>query len=405
MTCSGKILRGNCFEVLDTLPSNHYHCCITSPPYWKKRIYPCEPCNFNGWIGVLGDEPTIEQFVKNLVLICEKVKRVLRNDGVFWLNLGDSYAQEGKRNSENEQNKNKERAKDKNYPTGAYSGSPGWERAVGTVGGSVRRKSLVLVPERVAIALQEAGWIIRSRCIWFKRNSLSESATDRPSPDFEHVWMLTKSENYFYNREAVKKQPKTDDPEEYCGYLKTTWDITTQPSASQHTSSFPDKIAEWPILLSTADYCCVECGLPYIADIEIGTPNLEAQRRMGGRKEDGSYEGQEQKKYKTLGAQEPSKTKSRILKSLTNKSVTGWFSICICSVCGQKPAPCRVIDIFSGSGTTGFNAIKNNRSYTGIELDPISADVSEFQIQCALEGLSRLETNRLIKEVWPRNVN
>lgn len=431
----GEILFGNCFEVLDTLPAKHFHCSVTSPPYWRARNYPCPASVFHysdtcllkqphlvdipenwdldgfcklkcgAWRGVLGMEPTIDQYIKNLVMVMEKIKCVMRDDGVCWINIGDQYAQDGKRNTEFEQVKNKERVKDKKYATGAFSGSRGWDRASGTAGGVIKKKSLTLAPERLAIALQEAGWIIRSRVLWLKSNALSQSAPDRPSPDYEHVWMLTKGPDYFYNREAVRKPGKEgDDPDKYKGYLKTTWDIHTQPSASQHSSTYPDELCRRAILLSTADKCCSECGAPYQPVIEKGEADLDAQRRMGGRASDGGYDGTEQKAYSKLRAQEPSKTKARILQSLVKKEVVDWINGCECGFLELRTpvsVPCRVLDPFAGVGTSVYVAVSEGRDATGIELDPESFQVGVLQASCAEAGLDRKEVNRMIRECWP----
>jgi DNA modification methylase len=433
----GRVIPGNCFEVIDQFPDQHFHCIVTSPPYWRARNYQCEPfvfsndakCNHafrrgedhcihcDGWHGILGMEPTIKLFIKNLMILCRKMKRVLRDDGVLWINIGDVYAQGGKRNTDSEQEKNKLRSKEKNYATSAFSGSRGWDRAAGTAGGVIREKSLTLGPERLAIALQEDGWIVRSR-LWVKPNALSQSAADRPSPDYEHLWMLTKDPDYFYNREAVRKPARLGQTEEdYKGYLKTTWaldyledlwEITTQASVSHHSSTFPDELPRRCILLSTADMCCAKCGAPYEPLIEKGKLDLVAAVRMGGRKKDGGYDGVEQKDYKKLRAQEPSKTKARIIASLVKKNVVGWEKWCSCvfdrlEIESDEPTtvPCRVLDPFAGVGTTCYVGISEGRDCTGIELDPESFQVASFQVECAEAGLERKETNRLIKEIWP----
>lgn len=171
-------------EQLRTLPSESVQCCVTSPPYWGLRDY--------GVAGQLGLEKTPQEFVAKLTEIFEEVRRVLKIDGTCWVNLGDSYANDSK-----------------------WGGSTGGKHVAGLRGNSgigrqkvttgLKSKDLCGMPWRVAFALQESGWYLRSDIIWHKPNPMPESVTDRPTKAHEYIFLLSKSERYFYDADAIKE--------------------------------------------------------------------------------------------------------------------------------------------------------------------------------------------------------
>jgi DNA modification methylase len=162
---------GDCRAVMAELEPESVHCVVTSPPYWGLRDY--------GVPGQLGLEPTPEEYVANMVGVFREVRRVLRDDGTVWLNLGDSYATgAGKASS----------------PGGGRMPLPG-----------LKPKDLVGIPWRVAFALQADGWYLRSDIIWAKPNPMPESVTDRPTKAHEYLFLLTKSARYHYDAEAVRE--------------------------------------------------------------------------------------------------------------------------------------------------------------------------------------------------------
>ncbi len=173
-----KILVGDCRETLKTLADKSVHCCVTSPPYWGLRDY--------GHDGQIGLEQSPEQFVAELVAVFREVHRVLRDDGTCWVNLGDSYARCGGTDRKPSETAIKNR--DQKAPEG------------------LKPKDLVGIPWRVAFALQAEGWYLRSDIIWHKPNPMPESVTDRPTKAHEYIFLLTKSERYFYDAEAIKEQ-------------------------------------------------------------------------------------------------------------------------------------------------------------------------------------------------------
>jgi DNA modification methylase len=166
-------------------------CVVTSPPYWGLRDY--------GVTGQIGLERTPQEYVASIVAVMREVWRVLRDDGVLWLNIGDSYAGGGNYRGIND---NTLSAKQR-----SNRGSHGLPQSVGNiVPNGLKPKDLVGIPWRVAFALQEAGWYLRSDIIWHKPNPMPESVTDRPTKAHEYIFLLAKSERYYYDAEAIKEE-------------------------------------------------------------------------------------------------------------------------------------------------------------------------------------------------------
>jgi DNA modification methylase len=180
-----EFLQGDCIEVLRTLPDSSVHCCVTSPPYWGLRDY--------GHDGQIGLESTPEAYVARMVEVFREVRRVLREDGTCWVNLGDSY--NNFRVSMNGQTVHK----------GEQRGKPPGRRAVDN---TLKEKDLVGIPWRVAFALQADGWWLRQDIIWHKPNPMPESVRDRCTKAHEYVFLLTKSARYFYDADAVSEPAK-----------------------------------------------------------------------------------------------------------------------------------------------------------------------------------------------------
>ncbi|MDD5501766.1 MAG: site-specific DNA-methyltransferase [Candidatus Omnitrophica bacterium] len=182
-----KIYQGNTLDVLKTWPDEFVQCCVTSPPYWNLRDY--------GIDGQIGLEPYPEEYVMKMVEVFSEVKRVLRNDGTLWLNIGDSYAGGGRGfGYGGKQDTNK--------------GCDGMPKSIVPQG--LKPKDLCEIPSDVVRALRHDGWYLRSRIPWIKRTAMPESAKDRPTNAIEYVFLLSKSEKYFYDYEAVKS-PSSED--------------------------------------------------------------------------------------------------------------------------------------------------------------------------------------------------
>jgi site-specific DNA-methyltransferase (adenine-specific) len=179
------IRHGDALTLLGAMDSESIQCAITSPPYWGLRDY--------GVIGQLGCESTSDAYVNNLVGVFRGLRRVLRDDGRLWIVIGDMYAA------------------NRAYQVGSTKGGAKHSQAQGFAGSAMKvpdgckPKDLIGVPWMFAFALRQDGWYLRSDIVWHKPNAMPRSVKDRPTDDYEHVFLLSKSEHYFYDNEAIKE--------------------------------------------------------------------------------------------------------------------------------------------------------------------------------------------------------
>jgi DNA modification methylase len=245
-------------------------CCIASPPYWGLRDY--------GTSGQLGLEPTPDAYVQNMVQVFREVWRVLRDDGVCWLNLGDSFASTNVIERPLSTSGNRDT---RGVPYGSTMKSRTESTARKSLGG-LKPKDLVGIPWRVAFALQADGWYLRSDVIWSKPNPMPESVTDRPTKSHEYVFLLTKSARYFWDADAVREPLsqftaqylvkdwgrndsgkiaperkdagtlrgtlRRDQINQYGRNLRSVWHIATQPYPGAHFATMPEKLVERCVL-------------------------------------------------------------------------------------------------------------------------------------------------------------
>lgn len=176
---------GDCRQILAAMPSDSVDCVVTSPPYWGLRDY--------GVPGQMGLEPTLAEHIAGMVSLFEEVRRVLKPEGTLWLNYGDCYATSP--NGRSAADTKAAGQDDRTFRDKPFS----------TIQGVLKPKDLCMVPNRIAIAMQEAGWWVRSEIIWAKPNPMPESVTDRPATSHENIWLMTKSARYFYDAEAVRE--------------------------------------------------------------------------------------------------------------------------------------------------------------------------------------------------------
>ncbi len=196
-----QLLIGDCLDTLKTLPAQSVHTCVTSPPYFGLRDYGVE--------GQLGAEPTPDEFVDALVRVFREVRRVLRDDGTVWLNLGDSYnAYNGNRGTNSKYAGDREKF-EAAFPSGH-----------GLAVKDLKQKDLIGIPWRVAFALQADGWYLRQDIIWHKPNPMPESVRDRCTKAHEYVFLLSKSPKYYYDHEAAKEDAVGKNAHDLtgCGY-------------------------------------------------------------------------------------------------------------------------------------------------------------------------------------------
>jgi DNA modification methylase len=194
-----RIVAGDCIAGLQALPDASVHCCVTSPPYWGLRDY--------GHDGQIGLEPTPEAYVARMVEVFREVRRVLRDDGTLWLNLGDSYA--AARGGTSMPAETLAGGVSGRGDTVAKRGrESGYTPHRDPAAHGLKHKDLVGIPWRVAFALQQDGWWLRQDIIWHKPNPMPESVRDRCTKAHEYVFLLTKSERYFYDADSVREPIK-----------------------------------------------------------------------------------------------------------------------------------------------------------------------------------------------------
>lgn len=209
---------GDAHDVLLTLPENHFSCSVTSPPYYWLRDY--------GVDNQIGQEETIDLYVNSISTVMDEVRRVLRPDGVLFLNLGDTYYS-GKGKSHGKDRKSKKRrfglrAVDKSGGMGAAKLLP---------------KSIIGIPWRVAIEMSQRGWVLRSSIIWHRKNSLPETVKDRPRRSYEYVFMFAQKRRYYFNREAFISKPEIEED---------MWTIAARPKPTSgvDTAPYPDELVQ-----------------------------------------------------------------------------------------------------------------------------------------------------------------
>lgn len=211
------IIQGHAMDALDLLPKESVQTVVTSPPYWSLRDYDMAQ--------QIGCEESLTDYIVNIVKTFDKVRQVLKEDGTVWLNIGDAYTSGNRRY----------RAPDKKNSARAMSVRP-------PIPDGLKPKDLIGLPWRLAFALQEAGWWLRSEVIWRKPNAHPESVRDRPTKAHETIFLLSKNQNYYYNVEAVRGPNGRR--------LRTTWDIPTEPrkrSNSEldgHPAVMPETLAK-----------------------------------------------------------------------------------------------------------------------------------------------------------------
>ena len=186
-----KIITGDALTVLKTIPECSVQCCVTSPPYWNLRDY--------GVYGQLGLERTPEEYVDRMVEVFREVRRVLREDGTLWLNIGDSYAAQGGDHSVYNSNQ-------PNVGACRCHANGSGDKGTRLPPPGLKAKDIVGIPWRLAFALQSDGWWLRQDIIWHKPNPMPESVTDRCTKAHEYIFLLTKSARYYYDAEAINEE-------------------------------------------------------------------------------------------------------------------------------------------------------------------------------------------------------
>lgn len=451
------VVCGDAMTVMATIPDAVFQAVITSPPYWGLRNYETEPIVWNGdpecehvwgeslelhdvreetthgktrttdrfygdksrrfdgnhqkhtsgkfcsscaaWLGSLGLEPTPELYVSHLVQIFREVWRVLRNDGTLWLNIGDSYwGGKGKSGYELPHEAEERREKGETIQHGYQV--PGYRDMRPSDGSHpvLKPKDLVLIPFRLALALQADGWWIRSDIVWHKPNPMPESVTDRPTKAHEYVFLCSKSKKYYYDSDAIRESnanPKRTNyapgPRAYAegnteqcndsrtrrnngfeAYAKgkvcigrnkrTVWTVNTQPSSIEHYASFPEKLITPMILAGSSHKACQHCGTPWV---QVREKVGKFQRRWSKNNANGSpYNKQSSMQYANAGR----------------------IPTCSCPD-NNGSGKSVVFDPFMGAGTVGVVATELGRDYFGCDNNPEYVKMAETRIKGTQPGL------------------
>lgn len=360
------ILQGDCLQVLKTLPEKSVQCVVTSPPYYGLRDYGtaswiggdetcdhtqtireaaikdvgghsaitgvghqinagnarirCCPCGASRQDAQIGLEETPAAYIEKLVNVFREVWRVLRDDGTCWLNLGDSYATTNSHSTKAQGN----------FVRPCYTATA---LPLKTVPSGFKPKDLMMMPARVAIALQDDGWYLRSDIIWHKPTAMPESVSDRPTSAHEHIFLLAKSERYYYDADAIREplRPKT----------LTTFGI-------KHHAQGND-------------------ALGLVKSDNWGRTVIERQPR---RTADGEIAGANKRNVWTVTSQP---YKEAHFATMPPKLVGP------CILAGSRPGDV-VLDPFMGAGTVALVALQQNRNYLGIELNPAYIELAYKRI-------------------------
>lgn len=450
-----RFLQGDCRDVLRDLRADSVHCVVTSPPYYGLRDYGVPPSIWGGdracdhewgdestskassppspksgllgngdvgggpkaqaakagiisrgsfctrcdaWRGCLGHEPTPERFVQHLVEVFREVRRVLRPDGILWMNLGDTYASNGGSGAQGSRGERYDRRHTQEYLGNVRK----WP------GSGIKAKDLIGIPWMAAFALRSDGWYLRRDQIWHKQSCMPEAVKDRPTTAHEYAFLLTKSGDYFFDSEAIAEEPTgnahprgsgkhpksrggaagSKQNESYSESItdvvasrspRSVWTISPTPFKGSHFATMPTGLAEKCIKSGTSEVgCCPHCGAPWERLVTKGRVDQEWQRACGG-DTGGAYHGVSTKGHAEAGVQDASEVKKRILAGMREKITAGWVMTCSCPI--ARPVPCIVMDPFGGAGTTGIVADRLRRDAVSIELKPdyIAMAVGRYQ--------------------------
>lgn len=353
------IYNADVLDALRELPSGSVHCVVTSPPYYGLRDYQCE--------GQIGLEASPAAWIAKMVELFGEVRRVMRKDATLWVNVGDSYAASTQGGGKGK------RAGGVHHRLNEQRESQGHLKTIA----SLPPKSLLMMPARLAIAMQEDGWILRSDIIWAKPNPMPESVTDRPTKSHEHLFMFAKQGRYYYDKESIREPTSPNYVEgkgvmcaphgehviqqghtgkqvrqvydRICGRNKPdVWTIPTEPTPEAHFATYPRALVRPCVRAGTSEKgVCGECGMPWARVVEHKTASC----------------GQKPGYLRDCFVRNDGE---RACSFTDMESTTlGWKPSCTCNA---EVIPATVLDPFFGSGTTGLVCLEEGRKCIGIDL-------------------------------------
>lgn len=426
-----KIYQGHVLETLRQLPDNSVHTCVTSPPYFGLRQYSTDPqvwdadpncqhewvgfkkrgitggkksekvqikgsenfqivddsqqatCSLCGaWRGELGAEPTPEMYVKHMVEVFREVRRAMHSSATLWLNIGDSYAA------------------NRSYQVGSTKGGKKHSPAQGGQTGNrvpngMKPKDLMGIPWMLAFALRADGWHLRSEIIWWKPNQMPFSGKDRPTRDFEHIFLLSKSGRYYFDGEAVAepkaistikdKRTNSNGHRRNRGFpgaqsnggtnlggssvkrnIRCVWKINTRSYKGAHFAVYPPALVVPCVKSGSSEKgVCHKCAAPWVRIVKKSSKS----RTFAGN---------------GLGVDERKANNNGGSGGYVSSQTLGWKPTCDCDA--GYPVPATVLDPFHGSGTTSVVALNHGRNAIGCELNPEYVQLSIQRIQKEVTG-------------------
>lgn len=364
------IVQSDALAFLQSLPDESVNCIVTSPPYYALRDY--------GVDGQLGMEPTLREYLDRLTAVFHEARRVLRSDGCAWVNMGDSYANDEKWGGN---------ASGKQAYMGQAINGPRSRRCTELPG-----KNLLGVPWRLAFALQDGGWYLRSDIIWAKPNPMPESVTDRPTKSHEYIFLLSKNGHYWYDADAVREaqtgnahargngsSPKADGISRNMARnntsfntsmtryvdvpggrnLRTVWTLSTEANSFAHFATFPRKLVERCVKAGCPAQVCAQCGAPFMRVVEREPMIINRSDRKN-----------------VMGEYGRTQSSGTMVAPATSKTI-GFQPTCTCNAATR---PGIVLDPFMGSGTTALVARALGRDFIGSDLSAEYVQLAETRL-------------------------
>lgn len=359
-----RLMCGDAIEELRKLPDKSINTCVTSPPYYGLRDY--------GISEQIGLEETPEEYIDRLVDVFREVRRVLRDDGILWVNIGDSYV------SKPPSHRNKPNMQDRSY--GDYKSELGYERGKNRYKEllhNYKSKDLIGIPWMLAFALREDRWYLRQDIIWAKNNPMPESVKDRCTRSHEYIFMLTKSKKYYFDHEAMQEPT-------------TTFDENVRDRDHTKLNNTPGRSRMAG--LKRNDYKTRNKR-------DVWSEGEKKQPRFGGNK----YGDSDDPKFQCYSGNEYKPTGMRNKRDVWRESVAitkeAHFAVfpkkliepCILAGCPENG---WVLDPFSGSGTSGIVATNNSRNYIGIELNPEYIEITKRRVEKECTNVSIVENGQ-----------